>query len=417
MRHPAIQAPLLVALAALAALAALVACAVSPRPDAPELPPSASPGAPSLEDAGLPAALPPPALADAQAPPDAGAAVPYPVPDWPTGTPEANGMRSAGLDLAAAVAEATQSFCLLVIRHGVLVYERYWNGHDAHSKDPSWSIAKSYTSALVGIAIDRGDIAGLDQSAADFVPEWRGTDRAAITIRHLVSMTSGLKWDVFEDYVSLATIAKDDTAFAIHRPLAHPPGAAWTYDNGGVQVLERVFRAATGGTIEEYARLHLWSKLGSDASWKHDPSGNPTTYANVLASCRDHARLGYLYLHGGRWAGEQIVPSAFVAATLTPSQTVNRAYGYLWWLNAETPAQDAMSAAWPGRMVPFAPRDLFAARGFGNQFIDVIPSLDLLVVRFGQDPMGKFDPATLAVDSRFERHDKILEPVLGAIAE
>ena len=345
------------------------------------------------------------------------AEVPYPVPDWPTGTPEAFGLSTAGLDAAAAVAAANQSFCLLVIRHGTLVYERYWNGADATTQSPSWSIAKSYSSTLVGIAIDRGDLPGLDTSVSVYVPEWKGDDRVAITIRNLVSMTSGLEWDPVEDYVGLATLATDDTTYAINRPLAHPPGSSWTYDNGGVQILERVFRVATGGSIEDYARLHLWSKVGSNASWKHDPSGNPTTYANVLATCRDHARLGYLYLHGGVWAGVPVVSSAWVAAALTPSQTMNRAYGMLWWLNAETPAIDAMGVPWQARMVPFAPPDLFAARGFGNQFVDVIPSLDMMVVRFGQDPLGTFDLAKLTVDAHFAIHDAILSPVLAAVTQ
>jgi len=341
----------------------------------------------------------------------------YPMPDWAIGKPEEHGLSSARLDDAASVADANQSYCLLVIRHGVLVYEKYFNGSSASAKNPSWSIAKSYTSTLVGIAIDRGDIKSLDQSAADFVPEWKGTDRESITIRNLVSMTSGLEWSAFEDYVSLATFAKDDTTFAIDRKLANPPGSKWTYDNGSVQVIERVFRSATGKSIEEYAQLHLWSKIGSSATWKHDPSGNPTTYANVLATCRDHARLGYLFLHRGRWAGTQVVSSSYVGAALTPSQSMNRAYGFLFWLNSETPALDAMSVGWSGRMVPFAPKDLFAARGFGNQFVDVIPSLDMMVIRFGKDPGASFDLIKLANDARFETHDTILKPVLDAVIE
>jgi CubicO group peptidase (beta-lactamase class C family) len=393
------------------------ACASAPREAPPTQAHSAQPAPREIAADGGEEGRPPSLASAPDAAADAALGVPYPTPDWPTGAPDEHGLRVEGLAAAAAVAERSQSFCLLVLRHGTLVYERYWNGRDAHSKDPSWSIAKSYTSALVGIAVGRGDIQSLDQRAADFVPEWRNTDRAQITIRDLLRMTSGLKWDAFEDYVSLATLAKDDTSFAIDRPLASTPGTSWTYDNGTVQVLERVFRAATGGSIEDYARAHLWSAIGADATWKHDPSGNPTTYANVLASCRDHARLGYLYLHGGRWAGKEIVPAAHVAATLTPSQNINRAYGYLFWLNSETPALDAMSAAWPGRMVPFAPKDLFAARGFGNQFIDVIPSLDLMVVRFGQDPLGKFDPITLASDARFSTHDAILAPILDAVVK
>jgi CubicO group peptidase (beta-lactamase class C family) len=110
------------------------------------------------------------------------------------------------------------------------------------------------------------------------------------------------------------------------------------------------------------------------------------------------------------------VPAEFVAETLTPSQPYNRAYGLLWWLNGETPALDAMMQPYDGRMVPFAPEDLFAMRGFGNQFVDVIPSLDLVVVRFGPDPMGSFDLAKLASDQQFGTHNQILEPLLQAVS-
>jgi CubicO group peptidase (beta-lactamase class C family) len=215
----------------------------------------------------------------------------------------------------------------------------------------------------------------------------------------------------------MATFAQNHSEFALDRTLAKTPGSEWIYNNAAVQVLEPAFRGATGMSIEEYAQAHLWSKLGMSATWAHDQAGNPTAYASVLASCRDHARLGYLYLHGGRWGSEQVVPSDFVTTALTPSQSMNRAYGLLWWLNGETPALDAMMAPFPGRLVPFAPPDHFAARGFGNQFIDVFPSEDLLVVRFGADPLVGFDLAALASDQRFEKHDAIVKPVLEAITD
>jgi CubicO group peptidase (beta-lactamase class C family) len=340
--------------------------------------------------------------------------VPYPSPDWPIGTPASVGLDATKLDEAASVAEGDGSYCLLVIRHGLLVYERYFAGTDATTPHKSWSLAKSYSGTLVGIAIDRGEIHGLDDSIADYVPEWQGTDRAAIKVRDLVSMTSGLQWSAFQDYVQMATLASDDTQFALGLPLTDPPGSKWIYHNGAVQLLEPLFRNATGLTIEQYATQHLWSKIGMSASWAHDPAGHPTPYANVLASCRDHARLGYLYLHGGRWAGQQVVSSSWVTQALTPSQLWNRAYGFLFWLNGETPAIDAMMEAWPDNMVPFAPRDLFAARGFGNQFVDVIPSLDLEVVRFGTDPLSG-NLADLATDARFTKHDEILQPVLASV--
>jgi CubicO group peptidase (beta-lactamase class C family) len=150
------------------------------------------------------------------------------------------------------------------------------------------------------------------------------------------------------------------------------------------------------------------------AAWAHDQAGHPTPYANVLATCRDHARLGYLYRHKGRWQNQQVLSPGWVAEATTPSQAMNRAYGLLFWLNGESPAINAMNDPWPGRMVPFAPTDLFAARGFGNQFVDVIPSLDLLVVRFGKDPLAG-NITDLVSDSRFEKHDAILRPILDAV--
>ena len=341
----------------------------------------------------------------------------YPEPDWTTGAPEDHGIDPAGLEDAAAAAEQHHSHCLLVIRNGVLVFERYFAGTDATTLNRSWSIAKSYTGTLVGIAIERGEIAGLEQTVAELVPEWAGSDRAAITVGDLVRMTSGLEWSVFQDYVQMAVFADDHTAFAVDLAVDAAPGTGWTYNNGAVQVLERVIRNATGMTLEAYAAEHLWSPIGMTGSWEHDPAENPTAYANALATCRDHARFGYLYLRGGRWAGgAEVVSPAWVAQALTPSQEFNRAYGLLFWLNGQTPAMSSLNEAKDEELVPFAPDDLFAARGFGNQFIDVIPSLDLIVVRFGADPVTEFDPEALADDARFNQHDEILRPVLDAVA-
>jgi CubicO group peptidase (beta-lactamase class C family) len=339
----------------------------------------------------------------------------WPDPDWPTATPADVRLDPAGLDQAAAAAEKNGSYCLLVIRHGALVYERYFNGSDASTTHKSWSLAKSYSGTLVGIAVDRGDIRSLDDKVSDYVADWRGTDRDAVIVRDLVRMTSGLQWSAFQDYVQMATLAQDDTQFALALPLSDPPGSKWIYHNGAVQMLEPLFRGATGMTIEAYADQYLWSKIGMAASWAHDSAGNPTPYANVLATCRDHARLGYLYLRRGHWGKESVLSEKWVSEALAPSQPYNRAYGHLFWLNRETPALDAMMQPWPGRMVPYAPADLFAARGFGNQFIDVIPSLDLVIVRFGVDPLTGFDLVAMVKDSQFTLHDEILQPILGAL--
>jgi CubicO group peptidase (beta-lactamase class C family) len=341
----------------------------------------------------------------------------FPDPDWPSADPASQGMDADALEQAAAAAEQTHSYCLLVIRHGKLVLERYWQGHDATTPQRSWSIAKSYSSALTGIAVERGDLGGLGDSVSQYLPEWQDGVHEPITLRHVLSMSSGLEWSAFDDYFVMTQLSQNHSNHAIGLGPSAAPGDHWTYHNGGVQILEPVFRAATGMTIEAYAEQHLWSRIGMNASWAHDPSGNPTAYASVMASCRDHARFGYLYLHGGQWKDEQVVPAAHVVDTLTPSQPHNRAYGLLVWLNGQLPALDTFGDPKEGTLVPFAPDDLFALRGFGNQFIDVIPSLDMLVVRFGPDPMSNFDLQTLIDDQRFETHDMILEPVLDAVVD
>jgi len=359
-----------------------------------------------------------PPVIDAPAAPE----VPYPDPDWPTGAPGDVGLDATKLDEAATAAGATESYCLLVIRHGVLVSEHYFNGADATTTPSSWSIAKSYSSTVVGIAVGNGDLPSLDAPVADHVPSWQGTSRASIALRDLVSMDSGLSWNVFQDYIEMAEIAPDKSAFATGLDASAAPGTTWVYNNSAVQMIEPYFRAATGTQIDDYAQSHLWQPIGMTATWAHDGAGHPTTYANVMSTCRDHARLGYLYLHGGRWKHTQVVPAAYVAEAITPSQPYNRGYGHLFWLNGEAPTIDSLGKVSDTRLQPYAPTDMFAAHGFGGQFIDVIPSLDLVVVRFALDELSSLQTGdlnaiigALVADQLDDSHQKILQPILDAV--
>jgi CubicO group peptidase (beta-lactamase class C family) len=350
----------------------------------------------------------------------------FPDPDWPTGDPAGQGLDQAGLDQAAGAAQGFDSHCLLVIRHGVLVGEYYFNGATAQTTPDSWSIAKSYSATTVGIAIGNHDLPGLDMKAADYIPSWAGTPRADITLRNLVTMTSGLKWSIFQDYIEMVMFSQNHSDFAVGIDADAPPGTKWVYHNGAVQVIEPLFRAAVGRTIEDYARDHLWTKIGmTSASWKHDGAGNPTTYANVLATCRDHARFGYLYLRGGKWKSEQVIPADWVTAATAPSNPFNQGYGYLMWLNGHAPTMSAMNKTSDETLAPWAPADMFSARGFGGQFIDIIPSLDLIVVRFGKSPMDDLSANPLAAGQQLaadelsdtDKHRSILEPILNAVHE
>jgi CubicO group peptidase (beta-lactamase class C family) len=348
----------------------------------------------------------------------------FPDPEWPTATPAEVGLDEAALDEAAAYADSIGSSCLVVVRDGQLVYERYFGDTTADSVQKSWSIAKSFTSALVGIAIDRGEIESVDQPAADFIPSWRGTDKEAITIAHLLSMDSGLKYDLVTDN-TWVMFTNDHTAEAIGYDAPDPPGVVWHYNSHGVQVLDAVLEAATGMDPEDYARAHLWSRIGMDerTHWDRDGAGNATLYMSVFATCRDLARFGYLYLNEGNWNGEQIVSREWVAASLSPSQALNPIYGYLWWLNGGEPAKGSTDEMFDGTMFNFAPDDLFSAQGLGQSFIDVVPGTSTMYIhvrRAPHDPFTKFltDPAgtmdALLHDGLRAEHKLLLRALLDA---
>jgi len=327
----------------------------------------------------------------------------YPDPEWQPGAPEDHGLSSEGLAAMATVAEKMDSNCLVVTQGGVLVGEWYWNGFDANKDQENvYSVTKSITSALVGIAADLGQLGQLGIEAPTGFPEWAGTDSDLIKIRNLISNDSGREWDFNGDYIGL-TLAPDQTQYAVDRKHAKPIGTWWEYNNAAIQTLERVLATATASDVAVYVQDHLFKSIGMTASMGHDNEGNPLTYQGVSASCRDLARFGYLYLRKGRWAGGvQVVPEAWVAESLQPSTTHNTAYGFMWWLNYPghwiLPSVPLRSEG-DGKLVPKAPNEIFAAVGAFGQFIVVDPTTDSVWVRLG--------PTDLADSSGFGKFPQL----------
>jgi CubicO group peptidase (beta-lactamase class C family) len=350
----------------------------------------------------------------------------YPVPTWPSALPEHHGFDPALLADAADYASEHKSNCLLVVRHGQLVGEWYWQDTEPTTLVKNWSVAKAYTSTVVGLAIDRGDLEGLHQPAADWIPSWQDDDHAAITVGDLLSMSSGLLFDIIADNVTMP-LADDMSALAIAAPVANPPGAVWEYNNHSVQALEPVLRAATGQAADAYANQHLFEPLGMYVEWKRDAVGQPALYMNANASCRDQARLGLLYLRRGCWDGERVLSEAWIDEATSPSTSQNRGYGRYWWLSGEDPTLDSVTfeAKGPDGLHGYAPDDAFCAVGLGSQVIEVVPSLDLVVVRMGTaphddleawlDPLGLIEE--VMSDGEQLVHNGVLERVLAAIVE
>ncbi len=313
----------------------------------------------------------------------------YPGEAWSRLDPTEAGFDPTVLEALAAEAEANGSTCLLVTRHGRLVAEWYWNGTDATTAQETFSVTKSVTSTLVGIAQAEGAL-DVQDSAARYVPEWAGTPAAQVAVENLLRNDSGRHWDLATDYQALLT-AEDRTAFAVGLAQDAAPGATWAYNNSAIQTLDAVLAAATGDDPAAYAEERLFAPLGmTRTEMGHDAAGRTTTFAGLRSTCQDLARFGHLFLRGGEWDGTQVVPEAWVeAATARPSQELNAGYGYLWWVNHPGPIAGPLhitseqSAAADGQMAPGAPEDMYWARGLGGQVVQVDPGSDTVVVRLG----------------------------------
>ena len=333
----------------------------------------------------------------------------FPGEEWARTDPASAGFDPAALDGLAAEAEAAGSNCLLVTRHGEVVAEWYWNGTDAGSSQEVFSTTKSVASALVGVAQEDGALEVTDP-ASEYIPEWQGTPSEGVTVENLLSNDSGREWDPGVDYGQLPG-SPDRSALAVGLGQDGPPGTIWAYNNAAIQALEPVLREATGEDVAAYAEERLFGPIGmADSELTQDTAGHAATFFGMKSTCEDLARFGYLYLNGGTWDGEQVVPADWVEASVgAPSQELNAAYGYLWWLNrrgpiaspaAATTADQAGGAA-DGQLVAGAPEDMFFALGLGNQITAVDPGSGTVVVRLGGGtPPAGADPFDTADATR-----------------
>jgi CubicO group peptidase (beta-lactamase class C family) len=331
--------------------------------------------------------------------------LPPAVDGWERTTPADAGLDASVIDEVADHAERIDSDCFAVVRDGKLVDLRTWGGADERTPTPVFSITKSIASTLVGIAQADG-LLDIDDPVARYVPEWAGGEHAAVTIRDVLSNTSGLQRNVNSDYFGLAE-ERDRTSFALGRPQQAPPGTLWAYNNTAIQVLDAVMVAVTGVPTREFAEERLFGPLGmDDTDLEPDQAGNTTLPFGASSTCLDLARLGMLVLDEGRWDGEPLVPASWIADATSPSSELNEAYGLLWWLNVEGRVLStalATSTAGDerptiGQQVPGAPEDLVWALGLGDQILQIHPGTGTVVVRIG-------NPQDLGAEDRFTEVD------------
>lgn len=303
---------------------------------------------------------------------------------WRAGDPATLGVDVPALESHRRLCERTGADACLVVRRGRIVQEVY----SARYRVPMYAMSstKSITGLLVGMLIDDGKIVGVDEPVCAYIPEWCRGGRGKVTLRHLLTMTSGLP-RMFDEGVASTN---DKNRFVIGLSPSKEPGTAWAYSNEGVQLLSPILDKAAGEPIQEYARKRLFEPLGMRDTRLHlDGKGHAWTYADMETTPRDLARIGLLMLNKGVWQGRRILSEAWVEQSTRRSQEFQTDYGLLWWLYANPKG--------------------YAALGHLNTNLYVFPEQELVVVRMQSKPLDQqspYGPEALRLFGQLIRQEK-----------
>jgi CubicO group peptidase (beta-lactamase class C family) len=309
---------------------------------------------------------------------------------WRVSTPAAEGMRSQDLQATLELIRGgnwSGVDSMLVVRHGKLVAEGYFNGFGRDTLHDLRSTGKSFTSALAGIAIEQG-LFGVNDPIAMHIPQFERHDnmsprKQAIEIFHLLNMSSGLECNDWEPSSrgneEKMYDKRDWVGFILDLPMAYDPGQATQYCTGGVVVLGYIVSQRSGMALDAYADTYLFGPLGiHDSGWRRSPDGQATGGGGLRLKPRDAAKLGQLYLSGGTWNGVRVVPETWVTASQQRLRTLGGdQYGYLWWKRPFSRSGGNV--------------DCYFTSGNGGNYIFVFPSLELVVVFTGSNynsPLG-----------------------------
>jgi CubicO group peptidase (beta-lactamase class C family) len=300
--------------------------------------------------------------------------VDWPTQGWQTSTPEEQGVDAKQLDkmMAAIDAQAINLHSILVIRHGAIVAERYFGSYDQDRRGELYSCTKSFTSTLIGIALDKGLLKDINQPVLGYLDDrtFENVDerKQAMTIENLLTMTPGLEWDEGDPTYTAMYRSADWVKYVLDKPMAFQPGSQFEYNSGASHVLSAIVQKSTGMNTADFARANLFGPLGiTKARWDTDTNGLSIGGWGLQLTPREMAKLGYLFLHKGEWDGQQIVSAKWVetATQKHVSTGGDLGNGYQWWIDTEAGA--------------------FMALGRYGQTIYVNPDLDLIVVTTAEE--------------------------------
>jgi len=267
---------------------------------------------------------------------------------------------------------------LLMIKKDSIAFEKYWDGYSDTSHSGSFSMAKSITSLLIGVALKEGKLKSLTEPVANYIPEFSTGEKAKVRIIDLLTMSSGTNWheSYWNPFSITAEIYYGDDVYksATRVKMIHEPGTLHYYKSGDSQLLGLIVEKATGKSLSQYAAEKIWQPIGAEhpAFWSTDhEGGHEKAYCCFNSNLRDFARIGKIMLNGGKWNGVPIIDSNYFAASIKPCGIKDSNgnpcdyYGYQWWID------------------PLHP-EIFYARGILGQYIIIIPSNNIIMVRLGK---------------------------------
>ena len=284
--------------------------------------------------------------------------------------------------------EGLETVSLLMIKNDSVILEEYWDGYDETSTSNSFSMAKSITSILCGIAIKDGYITSVEDKISKYMPSYLELERDRISIKDILQMSSGLSW--YESYgmpisdVTEAYYGTDLLSLINRRKPVNKAGKYHKYMSGDTQILGMTVSRAVKKPLSNFASERLWNRIGMerDAFWSLDvDGGEEKAYCCIHSGARDYAKLGMLWMHQGNWKGDQIVDTAYVDASIKavnlpdldqPNENIDY-YGYQWW------------------MMKHRGNDVFYMRGIHGQFVLCYPEEDVVIVRLGHQRGEKID--------------------------
>ena len=283
---------------------------------------------------------------------------------WIEKTPESIGLDSIEVNELMDFVKVSEfnTQAAILIQGNNIIAEYYGEGYDKASLATSWSVAKSFTSTLIGIAIDEGYINSINDPITDYLPEWKGKDQDNILLKHLLAMQSGMDDHPLAGVVFSTNMVK----YSLDRDVLRSPETSFSYSNEDSMLLGEIIKNATGLSVQDYADKKLFDILDVEDKWWTDQAGNTVTYASLDMTPRDFAKFGLMIAQDGNWENKEVVSSDWLESA-TNNYNDLAPYGFQWWTSNSPDEKEY---------------NFFSAKGLDGQLIYVWPEIDLVFVRF-----------------------------------